>query len=186
MSGNEELDRSLYFTRSQMARSNDDPSIIKQRDNQSDTKLKYVLTDFSDLLTKQVKEGDTYGLFAATEFSVPRDKIDESTSLRQGAYTNDRARETWGDSPLPLNTLPARYQGKYGDPDIESGLQLHKGSPFNKKAVNPRDPNVHNRTFAIFESTGTEVPNPYKSVEDPYFVRGGTITRRQIVTKKSL
>jgi hypothetical protein len=174
----EELNRSYYFVRPDKTRSFDDSSAVKQRESQSDTKIRYVLTDFSSLLTNQVKENDVYGLFAAKQFNLPSDKIDESTKLKYGEYTNDKSRELWGDKPLPLNTLPAKYQGKYGDPDLESALQLGYSKENNKNSTNPRDSSVYNRTFSIFDNI--EVPNALKSIEDPFFRRGGELTRRYV------
>jgi glucan-binding YG repeat protein len=178
MSTPEELNRSYYFVRGEKVRAHDDTHAIQQRESQSDSKIRYVLTDFSSLLTNQVKENDVYGLFAAKQFNLPNELIDESTKLKYATYTNDRARELWGDSPLPLNTLPAKYQGKYGDPDVENALQLGYSKENNKNSTNPRDNNLQNRTFAIFENTRTEIPDPLKSIEDPFFKRGGEFTRR--------
>ena len=180
MSTAEELNRSYYFVRSEKVRAHDDSGAIKQRESQSDTKLRYVLTDFSSLLTNQVKENDVYGLFAAKQFNLPNELVDESTKLKYATYTNDKAREIWGDKPLPLNTLPAKYQGKYGDPTIESQLQLGYNKVFNKNTTNPRDNDGTLRTFNIFENTNTETPDALKSVEDPFFKRGGEFTRRYV------
>ena len=173
-----ELERSFYFVPGQQTRTIDDLSAIRIQNNENRGKMKYILTDFSQFT--HASEGSINGLLTgdSKQLFVSSALIDQSSTLRDSDVTTCRQRTNWGDYPLPLATLPAKYQGKYGDPDIESKLQLiHTTNNF--KSVDPVDCHVYNRTFGLFgPKECTEVPDPMKSVEDPYFLRGGQFTRR--------
>lgn len=153
----------------------DDPCALQQRVDDNSKKLKFITTNHRDLL--EAKENyNFFGMTIKDKLFVPSEAIDESSDLRHGVtggqVTNCNTRFNFG--PLPLPTLPARYQLYHGDVDIEDSMRNLSES--NRKSCGKTDPDFHSRHFYIFE--GIEGPDASKSVEDKQFgPRGGLPTR---------
>lgn len=153
----------------------DDPCAIAQRDNDNNKKLKFLTTNHRDLLEGR-ETMNYFGMTVRDKLFVPAEQMDTFSKLRQGEtgniMTNCNASNELG--PLPIATLPARYQLYHGDVDIEDGMRNLQ--EVNKNSCNPRDAEYHERHFYIFgENTGVEAPNALNSVENG--VRGGVSTR---------
>lgn len=154
----------------------DDPCAVQQRVDDNSKKLKFVTTNHRDLL--EAKENyNFFGMTIKDKLFVPSEQIDESSDLRHGTtggqVTNCNTRFNFG--PLPLPTLPARYQMYHGDVDIEDSMRNFSDN--NRKSCQKTDPKFHSRHFYIFE--GIEEPNASKSIEDreSFGPRGGLPTR---------
>lgn len=159
-------------------RTRDDPCAMQTRQNENDKKLKFVTTNFGDLL--QARESyNFFGLGVRDQLFVPSEKVDTYSALRQGTegniITNCNVRHGFGQFPVP--TMPARYQLSRGDVETEDTLRNYTET--NSQPCNPRDITFHDRSFYIFDpATGVEIPNALKSVEtQPLEPRGGRSTR---------
>jgi hypothetical protein len=151
----------------------DDPCALQQRSDDNAKKLKFITTNHRDLL--EAKENyNFFGMTIKDKLFVPSDQIDESSDLRQGDSTNCKTK--FGFGPLPLPTLPARYQMYHGDVDVEDSMRNFTNN--NRRSCQSTDPNFHSRHFYIFDGPNLEAPDAGKSVEDRSFgPRGGVSTR---------
>jgi len=153
----------------------DDPCAQQQRQEDNEKKLKFVTTNFRDLI--EAKDSlNFYGMTVKDSLFVPADKMDQDSSLRQGEIggilTNCNTKNGFGALPLP--TMPSRFQMYHGDVEIENSMRNITES--NRKSCNPKDNEFFNRSFYIFNNI--ESPNPLKSVEtDAFGPRGGASTR---------
>ena len=151
----------------------DDPCYIEQNNKDNMKKLKFITTNFRDLLDG--KEAlNFYGMTIKDKLFVPADKMDTYSMLRQGQtgniITNCNIKNEYGQLPFP--TMPAKYQLSHGDIDVENFLQ-NNNVEANRKTCNPSDNKFFERSFYIFD--GIETPNALKSVEQ--FNRAGITTR---------
>lgn len=159
-------------------RTRDDPCAQQQEINANSKKLKFVTTNHADLLNAK-ESNNFFGLAVRDELFVPSDKIDEYSQLRNGVagnvMTNQNVKPELG--PLPLPTMPARYQLAHGDVVVEDTLRSNY--QVTSKSCNPKGDSFYNRTFYIFnDREGIETPNAEKSVEpNDMGPRGGKGTR---------
>jgi hypothetical protein len=143
---------------------------------ENEKKLKYVTTNYNDLLSAKVDK-NFFGIDIREELTAPADKIDVYSSFREGErgniLTNYKSKSTFGQLPFP--TMPGKYQISHGDVVTEDGMR----NTFltTNKACNPKGVNYHDRSFYIFDNV--ETPDASKSVEDPdlFGHRGGVSTR---------
>jgi hypothetical protein len=156
----------------------DDPCAMQQRNDDNAKKLKFITTNYADLIEAK----DTlnfYGMTMVDQLFVPADKIDTYSQLIEGKsgniMTHEKARIGLGQLPLP--TTPARYQIAHGDVTIEDGMRNQWGR--DRASCNPKDTHFYDHSFYIFDDkAGIETPNPVKSVEPQDFgPRGGVSTR---------
>jgi hypothetical protein len=156
----------------------DDPCAIQQRNEDNTKKLKFVTTNFRDLLDAK-SSLNFYGMTIKDQLFVPQEQMDSDSKLKYGEtggiITNEKFKTEFGQLPLP--TMPSRYQLYHGDVDIEDSMR-NLGEKI-KNSCEPRDTEFYNRSFYLFDdSKGVETPNPLKSVEPESFgPRGGIATR---------
>jgi hypothetical protein len=153
----------------------DDPCAIQQRNDDNNKKLKFITTNHRDLLDGK-KDLNFFGMTLKDSLFVPADQIDRDSTLRLGeggnVITKNNVRQGFG--PLPMPTMPGRYQMYHGNVQTEDSMRNQLQA--NRKSCNPRDTGYHNRSFYIFDdSKGIETPNATRSVEDG--PRGGVSTR---------
>lgn len=164
----------------------DDPCAIQQKVDDNEKKLKFVTTNFKDLLDGK-KELNFFGMTVKDQLFVPSDKVTVYNDLLSGKtgsiMTNFKFKENIGQLPFP--TMPSRYQLSRGDVVIEDCMRnLYEDK---KNSCNPRENEYHNRSFYIFnEKAGIEVPNPVKSVEPDEFGKRGGIGTRFLAKKKRM
>lgn len=153
----------------------DDPCSLSQRDNANNKKVKYITTNFKDLLEAKEKF-NFFGMTTKDKLFVPAEKIDTDSQIRYGEngniLTQFNVRQTFGT--LPMATTPGRYQLSHGDVEIEDKIRLSFQD--NKKSVLPSDSQFFNRYFYIFDdSKGIETPKPENFIEK--LNRAGVSTR---------
>lgn len=163
---------------SEFNRTIDDECAQKQRLDDNTKKLKFVTTNFRDLLDAKT-ELNYYGMTLKDKLFVPQEEMDRESKLKYGEtggiITNCKGKNDLGQLPLP--TMPSRYQLFHGDVDIEDSMR--NLSDNTKNACIPRDSKFHDRFFYLFDdSKGIETPNATKSIETAGFgPRGGVATR---------
>jgi hypothetical protein len=143
----------------------DDQCSMDQRNNANNKKLKYVTTNFNDLLTAK----DQYNFFGMTtkdKLFVPSEKVDDYSSLVGGKtgtiLTQLNVRTGLGQLPIP--TTPGKYQLSHGDVVKEDQIRLSYQD--NKKSSLPSDPQFYDRSFYVFnDSLGIESVKPENFVE---------------------
>lgn len=159
-------------------RTGDDPCAITQKNTDNMKKLKFVTTNFADLLDAK-EQLNFYGMTIKDKLFVPAESMDKDSDLKYGetgnVLTNCKTKQGLGQLPLP--TIPARYQLFHGDVDIEDSIR--NLSDNTKNSCNPRDTEYYKRSFALFDdSLGIETPDATKSIETSEFgPRGGVATR---------
>ena len=143
----------------------DDPCNISQRNENNNKKIKYVTTNFRDLLEAKEKL-NFFGMTSKDKLFVPAEEMDRDSKLRHGQNGNilTQCNIRQGFGALPMPTAPSRYQLYHGDVETEDKIRLNFQD--NKKSVLPRDNTYYNRSFYIFDDKlGIEVPKPEKFVE---------------------
>lgn len=157
----------------------DDPCYIQLHSEENNKKLKFVTTNYIDLLDGKDKL-NFFGISVKDQLFVPSDKMNTYSDLLNGSQgnimTNPNVR--YGFGPLPMPTLPSRYQLYHGDIDVEDSMRnLYETK---KNSCNPRELDFHNRHFYIFDDKqGIETPNASNSIENQEFgPRGGVSTRK--------
>ena len=161
-------------------RLNSDTCYIDRKNCDNASKLKFVTTNFKDLIEAKEKL-NFYGMNIKDQLFVPSESIDSDSFLRYGEtggiITNCNIRNEYGQLPFP--TVPYKGQLSRGDTDQEDKLQKTK-SPENRNSCNPRESSFHNRSFYIFNDK-IEIPDATKSVESVLngfdLGRNGTPTR---------
>ena len=176
---NSNIDSSEFKSSSrEFNRTIDDPCANQQRQEDNSKKLKFVTTNFRDLIEAK-DQLNYYGMTIKDKLFVPAENMDEDSKLKYGetggVITNCKTKHGFGQLPLP--TIPSRYQLFHGDVDIEDSMR--NLSDNTKNACNPRDTEYHNRHFYVFDdSKGIETPDATKSIETSDFgPRGGLSTR---------
>jgi hypothetical protein len=161
----------------------EDSCYIQQKQMDNDVKLKYMTTNFNDLMDSKFT-GNIFNINYSDSLFVPSEQIDLSSSLRQGGYmsdslggqlTNVRLKTSLGQLPLP--TLPSKYQSSHNinEIDLEDNLRFQDyTNSLKKNTCVPRDNTFHDRFFTIF-SDDIPLPNPLNSVEN--FQRAGIPSR---------
>ncbi len=156
------LNRSIY---------DDCAEQLKNVDNSK--KLKFVTTNYADLLNAQ-EEKNFFGIATKDYLFVPSDKIDSYSELLDGRegnkLTNCNIKTDLGQ--LPLSTMPFKGQLAHGDTEKEDVLRNHIN--YNKYSCERKPCEAYQYTFQVFENTGAEIPQPIKSVEsvDSGFLNG--------------
>jgi len=153
----------------------DDPCAQQQTIGDNEKKLKFVTTNFRDLVdAKQSK--NFYGMTIKDSLFVPSEQMDQDSSLRQGdnggILTQCNTKNGFGALPLP--TMPSRFQMYHGDVLIEDTMRNILNT--NRKSCYPSNTDFYTRSFYIFDKI--EAPDASKSVEtDAFGPRGGWSTR---------
>jgi len=156
----------------------DDPCAIQLRSAENNKKFKFITTNHIDLLEAKEKL-NYFGISLKDQLFVPAEKVEVYSQLLNGVkgseVTNPNLK--YGLGPLPVPTLPSRYQLFHGDVDIEDGMR--NVYEINKKSCIPMEQTFHDRHFSIFDdSKGIETPMAFKSIEtDAFGPRGGLSTR---------
>ena len=158
-----------------MNRLRDDACSMDQRNNANGKKLKYITTNFNDLL--QAKE--QFNFFEMTtkdKLFVPSEKINDYSALIDGKtstiLTQLNVRQGLGQLPFP--TTPGKYQLFHGDVVKEDEIRLNYQD--NKKSSLPFDPRFFDRSFYVFnDAKGIESVKPIDFVEAQN--RAGVSTR---------
>jgi len=172
------FDESRFKSSGEFNRTIDDPCATQQRLLDNNKKLKFVTTNFRDLLDAK-EQLNFYGMTIKDKLFVPAEEMDKDSKLKYGEtggiITNCKTKHGFGQLPFP--TLPSRYQLYHGDVDIEDSIR--NLSDNTKNACNPRDTEYYKRHFYLFDdSQGIETPDAIKSIETPDFgPRGGVSTR---------
>lgn len=160
---------------------NEDECYNQRKDLDNNKKLKYIVTNFSDLIEAKDKL-NFYGIAIKDTLIVPAEETDRESFLRYGKtggiLTNPNIKNEYGQLPFP--TIPSKYQLAHGNVDVEDSLRNYIEP--NKNACNPRDTEYYKRYFYIFDDKqNIETPDALKSVESPAFgPRGGASTRYPI------
>lgn len=156
----------------------DDLCAQEEREFSNNKKLKFVTTNFRDLLNAK-EAHNIFGMTVRDQLFVPAEKIDSLSDMRNGKtggiITNQNVPNNFGALPLP--TLPSRYQMFHGDVDVEDTFRNLNEN--NKKSCLPSNNEFFTKSFYIFnDAAGIETPAPIKSVETKEFgPRGGFSTR---------
>lgn len=141
----------------------DDDCYNQQKDISNGKKLKFITTNYIDLLEAKEKL-NFFGIGIKDQLFVPGDKIDEYSSLLNGknghTLTNCNVRNEFGQLPIP--TTPYRGQLQHGNVDVEDSIRTLQ---VKKHACLPSDDNFQNRSFAIFDKI--DKPQAIFSVETP-------------------
>lgn len=168
----------------EMNKLKDDPCYIQLHSTENNKKLKFVTTNYIDLLEGKDKL-NFFGIGVKDQLFVPADKMNTYSDLLNGSQgnimTNPNVR--YGFGALPMPTLPSRYQLFHGDVVIEDSMR-NLVEP-KKNSCNPRETDFHNRHFYIFDDKkGIETPDASKSVETVDFGPRGGMSTRKIAQKK--
>lgn len=182
---NANFDSSGHQSSREFNRTLDDPCATQQRAEDNNKKLKFVTTNFRDLLDAK-EQLNFYGMTIKDKLFVPSEEMDKDSKLKYGEtggiITNCKTKHGFGALPLP--TIPSRYQLFHGDVDIEDSLR--NLSDNTKNSCNPRDTEYYKRHFYLFDdSKGIETPDATKSIESKDFgQRGGVSTRFMVRPSK--
>lgn len=155
------------FKTNEFNRLNSDACYNQQKDVSNNKKLKFVTTNFKDLIDAKEKL-NFFGIGMRDQLFVPSDKIDTYSNLLNGqngdVLTNCKVKNGFGQLPMP--TMPYRGQLHHGDVTIEDSMR--EIQEVNKKSILPRDNNFQTRSFAIFTPTlDIPIPQAVQSVETP-------------------
>lgn len=162
------LDRASEFEKYKMGefnRLNEDSCFNKRKDNDNDKKLKFITTNYVDLLEGKEKL-NFFGIGVRDQINVPGERIDTYSDLLNGKTGGQITNEKWKHShgQLPLPTTPYRGQLHHGDVIKEDSIRNYIEPK--KNSCLPKGVDFEQRSFAIFDDTqGIEVPNANRSVE---------------------
>ena len=123
-------------------RSNNDVCYRNNKDKSNYDRLKFSTTSFTDLIDAQ--QNNSYS-------GIPTDKIDMYSQLLNGVRSeyNTKCYQTRGtNNPLPLPTLPGKYNTAHGDITVEDGNL--RGNDIRQKNPLRYVPNNDERIFDIF------------------------------------
>jgi len=175
---NSNFDDAEFKSTREFNRTIDDPCATQQRTDDNNKKLKFVTTNFRDLIEAKEKL-NFYGMTIKDKLFVPSEEMDKDSQLKYGEtggiITNCKTKSGFG--PLPFPTMPSRYQLYHGDVDIEDSMR--NLSDNTKNSCDPRDTEFYKRHFYVFDDNqGIETPDATKSIETIDFgARGGISTR---------
>jgi hypothetical protein len=175
---NSNFDASGFQSSREFNRTIDDPCATQQREQDNNKKLKFVTTNFRDLVDAK-DQLNFYGMTIKDKLFVPAESMDQDSQLKYGEtggiLTNCKTKQGFGQLPLP--TMPSRYQMYHGDVEIEDSMR--NLSDNTKNACDSRDTEYYKRHFYLFNDLkGIETPDATKSIETPDFgPRGGLSTR---------
>jgi len=143
-----------------------DKCAIDQRNNDNNKKLKFMTTNYIDLLENKEKL-NFFGYSVKDELFVPGDKMDTYSDLLNGKSGGEltQCNVKYGLGQLPMPTTPYRGQLHHGEIDTEYDLQ-QGFDQVRRNTCLPRESNYQNRVFNIFsESQGIDTPNAINCVE---------------------
>lgn len=167
---NKAFDTSFTFTPSRnLTRQQDDACEQQKRNEEDGTKLKYVTTNYIDLLNGHKQ--NWFGIALRDQLFTPAENMDGDSKLRYSPLTNCKVRNNFGQLPIP--TLPALNNSRAQDTDIESMYMwpIHNRE---EKSCNPRDTQYYDRSFYVFPEMKHEA---IKSVQTGSHLRQGISTR---------
>jgi hypothetical protein len=162
----------------EMNKTIDDPCAIQLRSTENNKKFKFITTNHVDLLDAK-QNMNFFGIGLRDQLFVPAEQIGDYSKLLNGEIgtqiTNMNVK--YGLGPLPLPTLPSRYQQYHGNIEVEDSFKNQYDTK--KNSCNPRETAFHNRFFYLFDdSRGVETPDASKTIEPIQFgPRGGIHTR---------
>jgi hypothetical protein len=159
----------------------DDPCDRQQRQTSNMKKLKFMTTNFRDLVDA-VDKRNIFSIQLIDDKFVPSDKIDKDSDLRQSCLTQYNCKNGMGMLPVQVGT---RYQLFHGDINTED--RIRNTFLTTNKSCNPKDTNYFERSFSIFDdSQNIPIPNAMMSVETKEkgfnTQRSGTSTRFSYVS----
>jgi hypothetical protein len=146
-----------------------DDCAIQQKIQDNSKKLKYITTNYVDLLEAN-KKLNFFSIGVKDQLFAPADKIDDLSNLRNGVdggqLTSLNERRCIELGQLPVPTMPYRGQLFHGDVNIEDNIR--NNIQVKKHSCLPKDTEFYDRSFSIFNnSQEIETPMPSKSVELP-------------------
>jgi len=150
---------------SEFNRTSEDSCFNKRKDNDNDKKLKFMTTNYIDILEGKDKL-NFFGYSIKDGLNVPGERIDNYSDLLNGKTGGQITNEKWKNSlgQLPLLTTPYRGQLQHGDVIKEDSIRNYIEPK--KNSCLPKGTDFEQRSFAIFDDAqGIEVPNANKSVE---------------------
>lgn len=147
----------------------DDPCAQQQLADLSKSKLRYVTTNFTDLVEARTQH-NFFGIGVRDKLFVPGEDMDKDSELRRSQLTNCNVKNVFGQLPVP--TLPSRVNA--GNKDVALENQFRLVSDKLHKSCNPKDTKYYDRHFHLFPE-GIEKPDATKSIEP--FSRVGKSTR---------
>lgn len=155
------------FKNNEFNRQNEDLCYNQHRDSDNKKKLKFITTNYIDLIDAKEKL-NFFGIGIKDQLFVPSDSVDTYSDLLNGktgqVLTNCNVRNSFG--ALPLSTMPYRGQLQHGDIRIEDSIR--NNIEVKKNSILPRDIEFQKRSFAIFnEYNQIDTPQAIKSVETP-------------------
>jgi hypothetical protein len=159
------FDSSAFKQNSGMTRLHYDPCEEQAKDVDNKKKLKFMTTNHIDLLNGATNH-NFFSIGLKDQLFVPGEKVDTWSNLLNGDFggkmTNCRVKNEYGQLPIQIGYHGQSYHGDVTTEDsMRNNLQVKKNSCL------PREGEFYNRTFALFEETGIEVPNATRSVEKP-------------------
>jgi hypothetical protein len=178
------LDRASEFEKHKFSEFNklsEDSCFNKRKDNDNDKKLKFITTNYIDLLEAKDKL-NFFGIGIRDQLFVPGERIDNHSDLLNGKtggrITNEKCRSGFGQLPLP--TSPFRGQLHHGDVIKEDSIRNYIEPK--KNSCLPKGIDFEQRSFTIFDDTqGIEVPNANRSVEQS--ANGFTLGRNGVSSR---
>lgn len=150
----------------------DDLCDQQQRYDSNTKKLKFVTTNYRDLIDA-VDKSNFFSIALDDGKFVPIESVDKDTKLRHSEMTQYKCNNNLGMLPIQVGS---RYQVYHGDVVIEDHMRLEPTRV--KNSCKPMDCTFYDRSFQIFDNL--ESPNPLNSVEtqDKGFTsRSGVSTR---------
>jgi hypothetical protein len=165
-----EFNGDFSFTPTRNLTSLVDDECYQQRQNMQDSsKMKYVTTNYIDLLEGHSQ--NWFGISMRDQLFTPAENMDADSNLRNSKLTNCKVRNNFGQLPIP--TLPALYNAHAQDTDKESKY-IWPLSNEKHGGCQPMDTNYHDRSWYIFPEMKHQA---IKSVQKSNDYRQGTSTR---------
>lgn len=144
----------------------EDDCYNQRKNNDNNKKLKFITTNYIDLLEANQKL-NFFGIASKNGVFVPGEQIDNYSNLLNGknggTLTNCNVKNGFGQ--LPILTTPYKGQSQHGDVVIEDSMRNF--IEIKKYSCLPKDDEFQNRSFSIFDN-GIEVPQAIKSVETQF------------------
>lgn len=151
----------------EMNRLKQDNCYNQRKDIDNGKKLKYAVTNFTDLADAQTDK-NFFGIdISANKYGPSPNEIDDYSNLingtKSGTLTNCKKRKKF--TAFPLNE---QYKGHAQHGDILKRDQIRNSIQIKKKSILPKSSDYYNRVFHIFdESQDIDTPDPSKSIETP-------------------
>ena len=143
-----------------------DKCAIDAKNKENNKKLKFITTNYIDLLENKEKL-NFFGYSVKDTLFVPGEQMDTYSNLLNGKSGGEwtKCNVKYGLGQLPIPTTPYRGQLQHGDFTTEFNLQQGIDQ-VRRNTCLPRDNNYQDRVFEIFsDSQGIDTPNPSFSVE---------------------